>query len=420
MTAASRQERMLRLFEQGTREAMAAGIYRLRLEDRALRGDTITIRGHELVNFGLASYLGLNLDPRLKAGAIEAVSRYGPVYSSSTAFTALPLYTELEERLERMFEGHVVIAPTTTLAHLAALPLLVPEGSDVLIDAQAHESLRLAAQIPRASGSTISTVPHNDLQALAKAVERSSAESVWYLADGMYSMFGDLAPVREIASLMDLFPKLHVYFDDAHGFGWTGEHGKGYVLSEQPIRDRMVVAGSLSKSIGAGGGALVFPDEGGARRVRTLGGTMTFSGPLHPAELGAAIASADIHLSAELPSMQARLVEQIEHTRRLLVDAGLPVVVYANTPVWFVRIGKNEEGMEVAKRLQADGFYLNPSAYPAVPVGYAGLRFSNSRYLSDEVYEAMIASLTRHVTDVLSEPEVVIDLTEQRSHADPL
>jgi 7-keto-8-aminopelargonate synthetase-like enzyme len=118
--------------------------------------------------------------------------------------------------------------------------------------------------------------------------------------------------------------------------------------------------------------------------------------------------------------MQARLVEQIEHTRRLLVDAGLPVVVYANTPVWFVRIGKNEEGMEVAKRLQADGFYLNPSAYPAVPVGYAGLRFSNSRYLSDEVYEAMIASLTRHVTDVLSEPEVVIDLTEQRSHADPL
>ncbi|HDH24877.1 MAG TPA: aminotransferase class I/II-fold pyridoxal phosphate-dependent enzyme, partial [Actinobacteria bacterium] len=110
-------------------------------------------------------------------------------------------------------------------------------------------------------------------------------------------MFGDLAPVREISTLMDRFANLHVYFDDAHGFGWAGLHGRGYVLGEVSIRERMVVAGSLSKSIGAGGGALVFPDEKTARRVRTLGGTMTFSGPLHPAELGAALASADIHLS---------------------------------------------------------------------------------------------------------------------------
>ena len=156
MPSSNRQERLLRRFERDSLAGAEAGVFRVRVEDRVLGGETITINGRELLNFGMASYLGLNLDPRLKAGAIDAISRYGPVYSSSTAFTSLPLYTTLEERLERMFGGHVVIAPTTTLAHLAALPLIVPVGSEVLIDAQAHESLRLAGQVLRASGSSVS------------------------------------------------------------------------------------------------------------------------------------------------------------------------------------------------------------------------------------------------------------------------
>ncbi|NIA24293.1 MAG: aminotransferase class I/II-fold pyridoxal phosphate-dependent enzyme [Gammaproteobacteria bacterium] len=421
MPSPNRQERLLRRFERDSLAGAKAGVFRVRVEDRVLRGETITINGRELLNFGMASYLGLNLDPRLKAGAIDAISRYGPVYSSSTAFTALPLYTALEERLERMFEGHVVIAPTTTLAHLAALPLIVPTGSDILIDAQAHESLRLTGQILQASGSSISAVPHNDMEALADAVEQSSAASVWYLADGVYSMFGDLAPVREISALMDRFPNLHVYLDDAHGFGWAGEHGRGYVLGQVPIRERMVVAGSLSKSIGAGGGALVFPDEKTARRVRTLGGTMTFSGPLHPAELGAAIVSADIHLSSEYAELQARLLTQIELTRGLLAQRRLPVVEAADSPVWFIRIGTPDDTIEVAKRLQSDGFYVNPSGYPAVPIGSAGVRFSNSLYLRDEAFVALTDALARRVPEVVGDTEIVIDLTEKKSpHIDPL
>jgi len=420
MPSSNRQERLLRRFERDSLAGARAGVFRVRVEDRVLGGETITINGRELLNFGMASYLGLNLDPRLKAGAIDAISRYGPVYSSSTAFTSLPLYTTLEERLERMFGGHVVIAPTTTLAHLAALPLIVPVGSDVLIDAQAHESLRLAGQILQASGSSVSPLPHNDMEALADAVEQSHS-SVWYLADGVYSMFGDLAPVREISTLMDRFSNLHVYFDDAHGFGWAGVHGRGYVLGELPIRERMVVAGSLSKSIGAGGGALVFSDEKSARRVRTLGGTMTFSGPLHPAELGAALASADIHLSGEHAVLQARLLAQIELTRGLLAERGLPVVEVADSPVWFIRVGTPGDTIEVAKRLQMDGFYVNPSGYPAVPIGSAGLRLSNTLYLQDDAYVALADALARRVPEVVGGLEVVIDLTEKESsRADPL
>ena len=413
-----RQERLLRRFERSTEAGIAAGVFRVRIEDADLRGDTIRVNGRTLLNFGMASYLGLNLDPRLKQGAIEAVSRYGPVYSSSTAFTSLPLYTVLEERLERMLGGQVVIAPTTTLAHMAALPLLVPQGSLVLIDVQAHESLRLTAQILVAMGSQLVSLPHNDVGALTAALEQAPQESVWYLADGVYSMFGDVAPVARLAVLLNRYPHLHLYLDDAHGFGWAGKHGRGYVLGHLPIRDRMVVAGSLSKSMGAGGGVVVFHDERTARRVRTLGGTLTFAGPLHPAELGAAVASANIHLSEEYLHLQERMNAQIALTRRLIAQHDLPVITPSDTPVWFVRVGTPTDTIEMAGRLQKDGFYVNPSGYPAVPVGYAGLRFSNSLYLDDHAYVELVEAIAGHLPEVVDGIDITIDLTEEHEVAD--
>lgn len=409
-----RQERLLRRFERSTQAGIDAGVFRVRVEDPVLDGKTIRVNGRNLLNFGMASYMGLNLDPRLKAGAIDAISRYGPVYSSSTAFTSLPLYTALEERLASMFGGSVVVAPTTTLAHFAALPLLVESGSLVVIDVQAHESLRLAAQVLVAAGSELVSVPHGDMEALATVVEASPNRPTWYLADGVYSMFGDLTPVHALSRMLDRFPHLQLYLDDAHGFGWAGKHGRGHVLGNTEIRERMVVAGSLSKSFGAGGGALVFSDDRTARRVRTLGGTLTFAGPLHPAELGAAVVSADIHLSDEHEVLQNRLMAQIRMTRRLLSEQGLAVMAPDDSPIWFVRVGTPTDTIEMARRLQVEGFYVNPSGYPAVPVGYAGLRFANSLYLDDDAYAALISAIARHLRDVVGEPEIIIDLTEKR------
>ena len=122
---------------------------------------------------------------------------------------------------------------------------------------------------------------------------------VWYLADGVYSMYGDTAPMHHIATLLDEYEQLHVYIDDAHGFSWKGLHGRGHALATTPMHPRLVVAVSLAKSFGSGGAALAFHDAGLARKVLLRGSTFTFSGPIHPAELGAAVVAADIHLSPE-------------------------------------------------------------------------------------------------------------------------
>jgi 7-keto-8-aminopelargonate synthetase-like enzyme len=383
----------------------------IRVNDVNLSGAILTIEGKRLLNFGSCAYLGLNLDERLKAAAIEAVQRYGPVFSSSAAYTSVSLYAELEEQLARIFDAVAIVPSTTTLAHQAVLPVLVADGDRVLVDALAHSSVHLATQLLIAEGISVAPLPHNDLVALESAVIEASANAsrVWYLADGVYSMFGDVAPVRQIVALVDRYPKLHVYFDDAHGFGWRGRHGRGLVLDEVRMHPRMAVAVSLAKSFGSGGAALVFPDELSARRVQLVSATMNFSGPLHPAELGAAVASASIHLSPEIDERQQRLGLQIELARNALRSASLPVASWDATPIWYVTVGSRENAVAVVRGLIDEGFYVNVSFFPAVPMGRAGLRFTQTLYHTDDQILSLVGAI-RKVMERFVEPDVAIDL----------
>ena len=411
---ASRHERLLTLFERNARASQKRGLSLLRVEDRNLDGAWLTIGGRRVVNFGSCAYTGLNTDPRLKAAAKDAIDRFGPVFSSSPAYTSIGLYTELEERLRRIFHAHVVVPATTTLGHLAALPILIGDGDAVIVDSQAHSTVHLATQILMAEGIPVNPVAHNDMELLTAAVEEACSrfDQVWYIADGVYSMLGDAAPVARVMDLVDRHANLHAYFDDAHGFGWKGLNGRGWVLDAVPWHPRLVVAVSLAKSFGAGGAALAFPDEAMAERVQMSGGTMVFSGPLHPAQLGAAVASADIHLSPELEERQTVLDHQISLVKSGLLAAGLPVVDTEQTPLWFIRIGGSEQAFELCRRMLDDGFYLNVSAFPVVPVGQAGLRVTHTVYHTDHQIEAMIESLARNYRAIVGNSEIIFDISD--------
>src|SRR5690606_11094941 len=128
-------------------------IGRRQIEDDEFDGETIILMGEEVVNFGLCSYVGLGDDPRLIDGSSDAVRRFGNAYSSSTAYTSLPLYGQLRERVERMLGAPTVIAATTTLAHLSALPILVRTGDTVAIDDHAHASLLAVTPTLQANGA---------------------------------------------------------------------------------------------------------------------------------------------------------------------------------------------------------------------------------------------------------------------------
>ena len=411
-TTAQHRTDVIKLVRQQMDLALDGGLIRLRVEDQSPNGESITIDGRKLINMGSCAYLGLNVDRRLKDGAMAALEQYGPVFSSSAAYTSIDLYTDLEEKLHRIFGGNILVPTTTTLGHLSVLPVLVGPGDLVLVDHQVHASVHLTTNVLRGIGATVRAIPHNDPAAL-QAVLAEQAErhpKVWFLADGVYSMYGDTAPVTDIYALLDEFPNLFVYFDDAHGVGWRGVHGRGHVMSEVHRHDRLIIIGSLAKSWGAGGSVLVLPSAAMAEQVLLAGATFTFSGPLHPAELGAAVAAADIHLSPERDALEVRLMRQIDYVRSRIVEHQLPAMSLARTPIWFIRVGPSEGAVELARRMLDDGFYVNVSGFPAVPMGMAGIRFTQTLYQTDDHLESFMDCLARNIRGMVEPLEWQIDL----------
>ncbi len=142
-----------------------------------------------------------------------------------------------------------------------------------------------------------------------------------------------------------------MYIDDSHGVGWAGKHGRGPALDAMGMHPRLVAACSLNKSFATAGGAIVFPNAEWKRKVRTTGGPMIFSGPVQPPLLGAAIQSAKIHLSDELPVLQAALRERIELFTDLADEFCLPLASRDVTPIRYIPLGLPTLTHDVLQRL---------------------------------------------------------------------
>lgn len=386
-------------------KATLLGLSQQTAEDDAIDGRIVTLRGQSLINFASCSYLGLELDERVKAGAKDAIDRYGAFFSSSRAYLRSPLYRELEERLSTLFDAHVLVTPSTTLGHLSALPVLIGQHDTLLLDRQVHASVQMTAQCVAANGAKVGFVEHNDMDALeARLIEHGGKQGrVFYAADGVYSMYGDAAPLARLAELVERYEHFVLYVDDAHGMSWRGTRGMGYAKSQLPAHPRVIVAVSLAKAFGTGGGALIFHDAKLRERVQCCGGPQIFSGQLPPAVLGAAIASADIHLSPQMPLLQAELAERITLARTCLIDHGITPVAAFEGPILFVGTIKFDAALEVAKRVQADGFWVNVAGFPATPRNGAGLRVTLSRHVTLSDVFALTDSIAHHVPIVLDQ-----------------
>src|SRR5690606_9866655 len=156
---------------------------------------------------------------------------------------------------------------------------------------------------------------------------KNTYEKIWYMADGIYSMYGDCLPVWKIKQLMQRYKKFNVYVDDVHGMSWKGANGTGFIQSHWPvIPERMVLVSTLSKTFGASGAFVVSGDMLLITKIRNFGGPLTFSAQLEPSAVAAAIASAKIHLSDEIIDKQERLQKRIDAFQNALVKAGIPLM----------------------------------------------------------------------------------------------
>jgi 7-keto-8-aminopelargonate synthetase-like enzyme len=374
-------------------------------EDHAFSGNYLQLRGKRVVNFGSCSYLGLEFDNRLKESGKEAIDRYGTQFSESRAYVSLKLYQDLEECFLQIFGQPIVIVPTTTLGHLSNLPVLVQDEDAIIMDHQLHNSVQSAVTPLKARGVYTELVRHNRMDHVEDKIKelRSKHRKIWYMADGVYSMFGDNCPVDDLYALMDKYPELHAYVDDAHGMSVHGQHGRGWVLNNRPMHPKLIMATSLAKAFATGGAVMVYPDTVQMQKVRNCGAPLLSSGPLQPATLGAALASARIHLTPEIYDLQADLHERIRFTNLMLKKYKMPAVSKPDGAVFFVGVSLPKLAYNMVGRLLDAGYYVNLGVFPVVPMKQAGVRFTITRLHTFAQIESMIATMAEELPKAMKE-----------------
>ena len=260
-TRMARSEDLLSAVDEAISDGVRRGMLHNHVEDDVLDGRHVTVRGQRLVNFGSCSYLGLETDPRMKAAVRDAVDRFGTQFSSSRTYASAPLYRVVEEEFAAVFGRPVIVAPSTSIGHIATMPTLMTSRDVLLLDHQVHHSVRTAATLVQAGGARVELIPHCDLRVLEERLQSHRDRRVWYATDGLYSMYADFFPARELDDLAARYENLWLYVDDAHSASWTGRHGRGYALEHlsPATLARTVVAASLNKSFAGDSCSRAYP-----------------------------------------------------------------------------------------------------------------------------------------------------------------
>lgn len=390
-------------------ECITAGIknkiLHLSADDGFADGRTIQVNGKTLVNFASYSYLGLEVNPKLMEGGIKAIQKYGTQFGASRAYISIRLYEELENLFAKIFEAHVIVAPSTTLAHQAAIPVLVRDEDYIIIDQHVHASVQATVKMLQARRIPVELLRHNNIELLEKRVNelKNKFRRIWYMLDGVYSMYGDYAPLTDLRELLERQEQLSIYVDDAHGMSWAGKHGSGYVLSKINLHQNMILVTSLNKAFAGAGGAMVFPDHEQYRKVRTCGGPLIFSTPIQPPMLGVNVASAKIHLSPEIKILQLQLLKRMEYFSMMAKRAGLPLVSKDLSPIFYIGLGKPRMGYNMVRRLMNEGYYASIGLFPAVSMKCSGLRCCVNVHQSLQDIQKLIDAVNYHLPLALVE-----------------
>jgi 7-keto-8-aminopelargonate synthetase-like enzyme len=340
------------------------------LEDGVL----CTTAGHEFVNFTCCSYLDLDSHPRVIEGAIAALRRFGVLdHCIPRSRVQIPALLELEASLGELFGADVVSAISAGVASAGLLPLIASGhlGSGVrplmVFDKNCHVSMA-GAKPACADETEVVTCDHHDVEFLEDMCRQY--ERVCYVVDGSDSL-GGYAPVRELAGLQDKYGLL-AFYDDSHSISAYGERGIGYIRSHCPMLDeRTITVATLNKAFGSSGAAILldgYPKKT-LRVIERFAGALSYSQPMNTAAVGASLASAEIHRTEELTTLQRRLRANIE-----LFDTYIKTEQTGTTyPIRVVPMS-DETVIEAGRQVYEAGFYVSPVFFPIVPRGTAGLR----------------------------------------------
>ncbi len=352
---------------------------------------TLTPRTAESKQLDLAGndYLGLARDKRVAGAAAAAALKWGAGATGSRLVTgSTEVHAELEYELARFCGAQAALVFSSGFtANLGAVTALTGRDAAIVTDAYIHASLIEGCRLSRAD---VAAVAHTSPDAVEHALATRRKQRALVVTDSVFSVDGDLAPLRELSAVCRRHSSA-LLVDDAHGLGVLGEGGRGAVhaagLAGEPD---VITTVTLSKSLGAQGGAVLGPRRVIKHLVDTAR-SFIFDTALAPASAAAALAA--LRALRDEPELAERVRGRASELSARLADAGFAVSVPEGAVVSVRAPGPNEAAAWAADCAER-GVRVGCFRPPSVPDGVSRLRLTARADLSDSDVDRAVAVVT--------------------------
>ena len=370
--------------------AQRAAQDRVRVRRTATRRDGVRfeVEGRWLTGFCGNDYLGLSQHFAVVNALQDTAAREG---AGGVASHLVCGHHAAHAALEREVADwlHVPAAllfGSGFMANLAVVQALLGDGDVCVQDRLNHASLVDAARL---AGCSLRRYPHADAEGALRQLRASPEGAAMLATDGVFSMDGDVAPLKQLA-LVARAQRAALYVDDAHGAGVLGPEGRGSVAAEGLGSDAVALQlVTLGKALG-GYGAVVAGDADLVRHLAETARPYLYTTALPPAQAAASLAA--VKLARRDQWRRDRLVAGIARFRAGASRRGFELLP-SDTPIQPLLCGGDARALAFAQALEAQGFWVAAIRPPTVPEGQSRLRIALSALHADAEIDALLDAL---------------------------
>ncbi len=362
-------------------DLMARNLYRRPFTVSERHGCRVVIEGKELLSFASNDYLGLSQHPEVMKAAAEATMRRGAGTASSRLVQGgMGFHRSLEGKLAEFKSCEDALVFTSGyMANVGVLTALIDEDDVVISDELNHASIVDACKM---SGATVVVYPHKNMERLNQALEEYSLiEKILVVTESLFSVDGDLAPLRDITALAREHGA-YTLVDDAHAIGALGREGRG-AIEHFGLQGKVdFIVGTLSKALGGLGGFAAGKAEF-IDLLRNRARSFIYTTALPPGVCAAAEKALD--LIVRDPKPRKRLRDNVNHlVHRLHRTRFKPL--HKESHIIPIVLGSAETALEVSRRLLQRGIFIPALRPPTVPEGASRLRVSvTAQHTRDDI-----------------------------------
>ena len=348
------------------------------------QGAHVKIEGKEVLNMCSNNYLGLANNPEVKKAVIEAIDEYGIGAGAVRSIAGtMEIHMKLEEKVASFKHMEsALVYQGGLLANLGTIPVLVGKEDVIFSEELNHASIIDGMRLSSAKKYVYNHMSVENLEKNLKEHRKEGKRSL-IVTDGVFSMDGDIAPVKEIQELKDKYDTMF-YVDDAHGEGVLGKNGRG-IVDHFGLQGKVEIEmGTFSKALGSMGGFVA-----GSQKLIDLlkqrARPFLFSSALNPGDTAGVLKS--IEIMERDDSLVKKLWENANFLQKGFRDAGFRLTS-TKTPITPVVIGDEKKTLELSNYLyKNEGVFASPIVFPTVAKGVARIRVMPSAVHSKDDLE---------------------------------